>query len=99
MLLMLNQSSQKKIESSQELYNRVHGKYYKMYKNIAMQIKIADQVIQELGVRQGNIIGQQTAAATIVIRGHKLIDAAKAKDVAAKLEQISETSKVERKSA
>ena len=53
---MLNQSSQKKIESSQELYNRVHGKYYKMYKNIAMQIKIADQVIQELGVRQGNII-------------------------------------------
>ena len=82
---MLNQSSQKKIESSQELYNRVHGKYYKMYKNIAMQIKIADQVIQELGVRQGNIIGQQTAAATIVIRGHKLIDAAKAKDVAAKL--------------
>ena len=39
-----------------------------------MQIKIADEVIRELGVREGNIIGQQTAAATVVIRGHKLVD-------------------------
>tara|TARA_R100000808_G_scaffold4186_2_gene13936 strand:+ start:288 stop:515 length:228 start_codon:yes stop_codon:yes gene_type:complete len=45
-----------------------------MYKNIAMQVKIADEVIKEVGVREGNIIGQQTAAATVVIRGHKLVD-------------------------
>ena len=66
--------SEKKQETTQELYNRVHSKFYKMYKNIAMQIKIADEVIRELGVREGNIIGQQTAAATVVIRGHKLVD-------------------------
>ena len=66
--------SEKKQETTQELYNRVHSKFYKMYKNIAMQIKIADEVIKELGVREGNIIGQQTAAATVVIRGHKLVD-------------------------
>ena len=45
-----------------------------MYKNIAMQVKIADEVIKECKVREGNIIGQQTAAATVVIRGHKLVD-------------------------
>ena len=67
-------SDQQKQETTQELYNRVKGKFYKMYKNIGMQIKIDDEVIRELGVREGNIIGQQTAAATIVIRGHKLID-------------------------
>ena len=66
--------SEKKQETTQELYKRVHSKFYKMYKNIAMQIKIADEVIRELGVREGNIIGQQTAAATCVIRSHKLID-------------------------
>ena len=66
--------SEKKQETTQELYNRVHSKFYKMYKNIAMQVKIADEVIRELGVREGNIIGQQTAAATVVIRGHKLVD-------------------------
>ena len=66
--------SEKKQETTQELYKRVHSKFYKMYKNIAMQIKIADEVIRELGVREGNIIGQQTAAATVVIRGHKLVD-------------------------
>ena len=69
--------SEKKQETTQELYNRVHSKFYKMYKNIAMQIKIADEVIRELGVREGNIIGQQTAAATVVIRGHKLVDSDK----------------------
>ena len=65
---------EKKQETTQELYNRVHSKFYKMYKNIAMQVKIADEVIKEVGVREGNIIGQQTAAATCVIRSHKLID-------------------------
>ena len=39
-----------------------------------MEIKVADEVIKECGVREGNIIGQQTAAATCVIRSHKLID-------------------------
>ena len=62
------------METTQELYNRVHSKFYKMYKNIAMQVKIADEVIKECKVREGNIIGQQTAAATCVIRSHKLID-------------------------
>ena len=66
--------SEKKQETTHELYNRVHSKFYKMYKNIAMQVKIADEVIKEVGVREGNIIGQQTAAATVVIRGHKLVD-------------------------
>ena len=66
--------SEKKQETTQELYQRVHNKFYKMYKNIAMQVKIADEVIKEVGVREGNIIGQQTAAATVVIRGHKLVD-------------------------
>ena len=50
---------------------------HKMYKNIAMQVKIADEVIKEVGVREGNIIGQQTAAATTIIRSHKLIDSDK----------------------
>ena len=31
-------------ETNQELYKRVHKRFYKMYKNIAMQIKIADEV-------------------------------------------------------
>ena len=66
--------SEKKQETTQELYQRVHNKFYKMYKNIAMQVKIADEVIKECKVREGNIIGQQTAAATVVIRGHKLVD-------------------------
>ena len=65
---------EKKQETTQELYQRVHNKFYKMYKNIAMQVKIADEVIKECKVREGNIIGQQTAAATVVIRGHKLVD-------------------------
>ena len=39
-----------------------------------MEIRIADEVIKECKVREGNIIGQQTAAATCIIRSHKLID-------------------------
>ena len=45
-----------------------------MFIHIAMEIKIDDQAIKKVGVREGNIIGQQTAAATCVIRSHKLID-------------------------
>ena len=85
--------SEKKQETTQELYNRVHSKFYKMYKNIAMQVKIADEVIKEVGVREGNIIGQQTAAATTVIRSHKLLDhdreVKSAKDRADKLQSES----------
>ena len=64
----------KKQETTQELYNRVKAKRYKILRHIAMEIKIADEVIKECKVREGNIIGQQTAAATCVIRSHKLID-------------------------
>ena len=64
----------KKQETTQELYNRVKAKRYKILRHIAMEIKIADVVIKECKVREGNIIGQQTAAATCVIRSHKLID-------------------------
>ena len=65
---------EKKQETTQELYNRVKAKRYKTLKHIAMEIKIADEVIKECEVRVGNPIGQQTAAATCVIRSHKLID-------------------------
>ena len=44
--------SEKKQETTQELYQRVHNKFYKMYKNIAMQIKIADEVIKEVKERE-----------------------------------------------
>ena len=64
----------KKLETIQELYNRVKAKRYKILRHIAMEIRIADEVIKECKVREGNIIGQQTAAATCVIRSHKLID-------------------------
>jgi len=76
-------------ESLDDLYKRVHSKYYKMYRNIAMQIKLADAVIKEVGVRPNNIIGQSTAAATVVIRGHKIIDASRAKETSDKLIDIS----------
>ena len=66
--------SEKKLETTQELYQRVKAKRYKILRHIAMEIKVADEVIKECGVREGNIIGQQTAAATVVIRGHKLVD-------------------------
>ena len=65
---------EKKQDTTQELYQRVKAKRYKILKHIAMEIKVADEVIKECGVREGNIIGQQTAAATVVIRGHKLVD-------------------------
>ena len=66
--------SEKKQETMEELYNRVKAKRWKMFLHIAMEIKIADEAIKKVGVREGNIIGQQTAAATVVIRGHKLVD-------------------------
>ena len=65
---------EKKQETTQELYNRVKAKRYKILRHIAMEIRVADEVIKECGVREGNIIGQQTAAATCIIRSHKLID-------------------------
>ena len=64
-------------ETTQELYNRVKAKRYKILRHIAMEIRVADEVIKECKVREGNIIGQQTAAATCVIRSHKLIDSDK----------------------
>ena len=76
-------------ESLDELYKRVHDKCYKTLKHIAMEIKIADEVIKEVGVRPGNIIGQQTAAATAIIRSHKLRDSSKIKSAAEKMLEIS----------
>ena len=84
---------EKKLETTQELYNRVKAKRYKILRHIAMEIKIADEAIKKVGVREGNIIGQQTAAATTVIRAHKLLDsdreAKSAKDRAEKLQSES----------
>ena len=86
-------STSKSIESLDDLELRVRDKYYKMYRNIAMQIKIADAVIKEVGVRPNNIIGQSTAAATVVIRGHKIIDASRTKETADKLLDITNEEK------
>ena len=84
---------EKNQETIQELYNRVKAKRWKMFLHIAMEIKIADEAIKKVGVREGNIIGQQTAAATTVIRSHKLLDhdreAKSAKDRADKLQSES----------
>ena len=80
----------KKQETTQELYNRVKAKRYKILRHIAMEIRVADEVIKECGVREGNIIGQQTAAATCVIRSHKLIDSNK--DVKSKAEVLKDIS-------
>ena len=84
---------EKKEETMQELYNRVKAKRWKMFLHIAMEIKIADEAIKQVGVREGNIIGQQTAAATTVIRSHKLLDsdreAKSAKERAEKLQSES----------
>jgi len=84
---------EKKEETIQELYNRVKAKRWKMFLHIAMEIKIADEAIKKVGVREGNIIGQQTAAATTVIRSHKLLDhdreVKSAKDRADKLQSES----------
>ena len=76
-------------ESLNELYERVHNKCYKTLRHIAMEIKIADEVIKEVGVRPGNIIGQQTASATAIIRSHKLRDSSKIKSAAEKMLDIS----------
>jgi len=65
---------EKNQETIQELYNRVKAKRWKMFLHIATEIKIADEAIKKVGVREGNIIGQQTAAATTIIRSHKLLD-------------------------
>ena len=85
--------SEKKLETTQELYQRVKAKRYKILRHIAMEIRVADEVIKECGVREGNIIGQQTAAATTVIRAHKLLDhdreVKSAKDRADKLQSES----------
>ena len=84
----------KKLETIQELYNRVHDKCYKTLRHIAMEIKIADEVIKEVGVRPNNVIGQQTAAATAIIRSHKLRDSSKIKSAAEKLVEISNATEV-----
>jgi hypothetical protein len=86
-------------ESVNDLYARVRSRYYKTFRHIAMQVRLADEVVKEVGCRPGNIIGQQTAAATTIIRAHKLVDASKAQEVAANLEQISKESNTEKKRA
>ena len=83
-------------ESLDELYNRVHDKCYKILRYNAMEIKIADEVIKEVGVRPNNIIGQQTAAATAIIRSHKLRDSSRIKSAADKLLEISTAAEVKK---
>jgi len=86
----------KKLETIQELYNRVHDKCYKILRYNAMEIKIADEVIKEVGVRPNNVIGQQTAAATAIIRSHKLRDSSRIKSDADKLLEISKSAEVKK---
>ena len=76
-------------ETVEDLYKRVKSKYYKTFRHIAMQVRLADEAVKEVGCRTGNIIGQQTAAATTIIRAHKLVDSDKAKEAADKLLEIS----------
>ena len=84
---------EKKPETMEELYNRVKNKKWKMFLHIAMEIKIADEAIKKVGVREGNIIGQQTAAATTIIRSHKLIDSDKeAKSIQERVEKLQSES-------
>ncbi len=83
-------------ESLDELYNRVHNKCYKILRYNAMEIKIADEVIKEVGVRPNNVIGQQTAAATAIIRSHKLRDSSRIKSAADKLLEISESAEIKK---
>tara|TARA_R100000093_G_scaffold36224_1_gene19139 strand:+ start:378 stop:569 length:192 start_codon:yes stop_codon:yes gene_type:complete len=61
-----------------------------------MEIKIADEVIKEVGVRPGNIVGQQTAAATAIIRSHKLRDSSRIKSDAEKLVEISKSTEIKK---
>ena len=86
----------KKLETIQELYNRVHDKCYKILRYNAMEIKIADEVIKEVGVRPNNVIGQQTAAATAIIRSHKLRDSSRIKSAADKLLEISNAAEIKK---
>ena len=76
-------------ETVEDLYKRVKSRYYKTFRHIAMQVRLADEVVKEVGCRPNNIIGQQTAAATTIIRAHKLVDSDKAKEAADKLLEIS----------
>jgi hypothetical protein len=80
-------------ESVEALYQRVRSKYWKTFRNIAMQVRLADEAVKEVGCRQGNIIGQQTAAATTIIRAHKLFDSDRTREDAEKLLEISNKSK------
>ena len=86
----------KKLETIQELYDRVHDKCYKILRYNAMEIKIADEVIKEVGVRPNNVIGQQTAAATAIIRSHKLRDSSRIKSAADKLLEISNAAEIKK---
>ena len=102
----MEKKEQETNESVNDLYTRVRSKYYKTFRHIAMQVRLADEVVKEVGCRPNNIIGQQTAAATVVIRGHKIIDASRAKETSDKLIDISNLNlkdgdkiKVERKTA
>jgi len=83
------EQKQKDKESVDELYKRVYDKCYKTIRHIVMEIKIADEVVREVGVRPGNIIGQQTASATAIIRSHKLRDSSKIKSAAERMIEIS----------
>ena len=84
-------------ETVEDLYKRVKSRYYKTFRHIAMQVRLADEAVKEVGCRPNNIIGQQTAAATTIIRAHKLVDSDKAKEAADKLLEIS--NKVKQKTA
>ena len=76
-------------ETIEDLYKRVKSKYYKTFRHIAMQVRLADEAVKEVGCRPNNVIGQQTAAATTIIRAHRLVDSDKAKEAADKLLEIS----------
>ena len=83
-------------ESVDDLYQRVRSRYWKTFRNIAMQVRLADEAVKEVGCRPNNIIGQQTAAATTIIRAHKLVDSDKAKEAADKLLEISKSAEVKK---
>ena len=83
-------------ESVEDLYKRVKSRYYKTFRHIAMQVRLADEAVKEVGCRPNNIIGQQTAAATTIIRSHKLVDSDKAKQAADKLVEISKATEIKK---
>ena len=83
-------------ETIEDLYKRVKSKYYKTFRHIAMQVRLADEAVKEVGVRPNNVIGQQTAAATAIIRSHKLRDSSKIKSAAEKLVEISKSTEVKK---